>query len=382
MNWLATFRLGLAIVFFCLGLLTVIHIPHLILWMPSVIASEWGHLIAVLPALLLFGRWRLFRSKLAFAFAFSAIVLLLSPLVRVLWDLQQLPATIEETFGRLSPPGISDVPSRSEPIVFSDLFRFNGIEVVPESRIFKAGLELDLYRRKDLNNHLPLVIIIHGGYWQTGDSRQIPAVNHYLARRGYAVAAINYRKAPANPFPAARDDVIAAVDYLKHHAEEFSVDSKRIVLLGRSAGAQLALVTAYTMNDSGVRGVVSLYGPTDMVWSWNHPGNPLVIDARRYLREYLNGTPHDTLERYRQASPLNLIHANSPPTLMLHGQRDELIWARQSERLSEKLTELGVKNLLIKLAWGDHGFDCNLWGPSGQIYLYVLERFIAAVVYR
>jgi hypothetical protein len=56
-----------------------------------------------------------------------------------------------------------------------------------------------------------------------------------------------------------------------------------------------------------------------------------------------------------------------------------LIWPRQSERLVERLTELHVKHLLIALPWADHGFDANLRGPSGQIYLYVLERFLAAV---
>jgi hypothetical protein len=45
----------------------------------------------------------------------------------------------------------------------------------------------------------------------------------------------------------------------------------------------------------------------------------------------------------------------------------------------ERLEELKVKYLLISLPWADHGFDANLWGPSGQIYLYVLERFLAAV---
>ena len=61
------------------------------------------------------------------------------------------------------------------------------------------------------------------------------------------------------------------------------------------------------------------------------------------------------------------------------GGRDELVWLRQSERLAERLTEVGVNHLLVRLQWADHGFDANLWGPVSQIYLYVLERFLAAV---
>ena len=82
---------------------------------------------------------------------------------------------------------------------------------------------------------------------------------------------------------------------------------------------------------------------------------------------------------YRAASPLQLAHPLAPPTLLFHGGRDELVWLRQSERLAERLTEVGVNHLLVRLQWADHGFDANLWGPASQIYLYVLERFLAAV---
>jgi acetyl esterase/lipase len=224
-----------------------------------------------------------------------------------------------------------------------------------------------------------VVLVVHGGSWQYGDSRQLPEVNHYLAQRGYAVAAVNYRKAPVDPFPSACADVTAAIDYLKAHAEALNLNSQQFVLLGRSAGGQIALVVAYSTHDPAIRGVVSLYAPTDLVWSWEHPGNPRVIDGRKLLRDYLGGAPHERADAYRAASPLQLAHPLAPPTLLLHGGRDELVWLRQSERLAERLTEAEVNHLLVRLDWADHGFDVNLWGPAGQIYLYVLERFLAAV---
>lgn len=382
-NWgqsLATLRLGLACIAFLLGLLTLVPIPHSVLWAPSVLISEWGHLGAIVPILLLFGKRHLLRSRLAFILAICALGFLLSPLIRAVSLAQKVPGAMTESFGNVVPRSYPDAPYRPQVIVAMDLFNISMPKVRPETYTFKAGLTLDLYRRKAIPGRLPVIVVVHGGSWQHGDSNQIPAVNQYLARRGYAVAAVNYRKAPADPFPAARDDVVAAIAYLKLNADKLLLDPERIVLLGRSAGGQLVLVVAYGIQDPAIRGVVSLYAPTDMVWSWENPGNPLVIKAHKLLWDYLGGSPDQKLTTYRKASPWHLVHASAPPTLMLHGNRDEMVWPRQSERLMERLDQFRVNHLFLPLGWAEHGFDANLWGPGGQIYLYVLERFLASVM--
>jgi dipeptidyl aminopeptidase/acylaminoacyl peptidase len=101
--------------------------------------------------------------------------------------------------------------------------------------------------------------------------------------------------------------------------------------------------------------------------------------AGRIWGTHGRSTPCERPGPYRAASPLQLAHPLAPPTLLFHGGRDELVWLRQSERLAERLTEVGVNHLLVRLQWADHGFDANLWGPASQIYLYVLECFLAAV---
>lgn len=376
----ATLRLSLAVVVFLLGLLTVVHVPHRVLWIPSILVSEWGHLGAVAPMLLLFGKRHLLRSRFAFFFAMGGLLLFLSPLIRTVYGEQAVSDSVQKSFGEVVPRSFPDAPPRSSVMVAADLFKVSTTEVRPESYTYKPGLTLDLYRRNDFVGQLPIIVVVHGGKWEFGDSNQLLAVNHYLARRGYAVVAINYRKGRENPFPAARNDVIAALNYLKAHAKQLSLDPDRIVLLGRSAGGQLALVVAYGVRDPAIRGVVSLYAPTDMIYSWENPGNPWVISAHKLLRNYLGGAPNEKPEAYHQASAMQLTHASAPPTLLLHGGRDELIWLHQSQRLSQRLTELNVKHLLVSLGWADHGFEANLWGPGGQIYLYVLERFLASVL--
>lgn len=366
-------RWALTFLALCAGLISVMRVPHRALWVPSVIAKEWGHLVALLLILLLFWCLQGRRSWTAAVAATCAAGVLLSPLISALRVANVLPLALEKTFG--TPPLPPPFQARAKPLVLADLAHFSVPRVSARTLSFRPDLNLDLYRLAD-SKPLPVVVVIHGGSWHYGDSGQIPAINRYLAQRGYAVAAVNYRKAPENPFPAARDDVIAAIRFLKSHAGTLGIDPQRLVLLGRSAGGHLALVVAYSVQDPAIRGVISLYAPTDLAWSWEHPGNPRVLDTHRLLRNFLGGSPEQKPEAYHQASPLQLAHRRVPPTLLLHGGRDEMVWPKQAERLSQRLTELGCKHLFIPLPWADHGFDANLWGPSGQIYLYALERFL------
>jgi acetyl esterase/lipase len=224
------------------------------------------------------------------------------------------------------------------------------------------------------------VVVVHGGAWQRGDPSQLAPLNHYLAARGYQVAAISYRLSPAHPFPAAHDDVLAALAYLKKHAADLGLDPTRLALLGRSAGGQLALLAAYTAADPAIRGVVAFYAPTDMRYGYANPANPRVIDSRGVLEAYLGGGPDLASAAYDAASPVDFVGPATPPTLLIHGGRDELVSPRQSERLAERLARAGRPHLLLRLPWATHGCDFNFGGPSGQLSTYAVERFLAAVM--
>jgi dipeptidyl aminopeptidase/acylaminoacyl peptidase len=83
---------------------------------------------------------------------------------------------------------------------------------------------------------------------------------------------------------------------------------------------------------------------------------------------------------YDAASPLNFVARGTPPTLLLHGGRDELVFPAQSERLAVRLTQAGRPHLFLRLPWATHGCDVNFSGPCGQISTYAIERFLAAVL--
>jgi acetyl esterase/lipase len=253
-----------------------------------------------------------------------------------------------------------------------------------EERVFNTfndeKLTLDIYRPSYEHKLLPGVIVVHGGTWQSGNNSEFVALNAYLAGRDYVVAAINYRLAPRWPFPAARDDVLSAIAYLKVYGPEIGLDPSRLALLGRSAGGQLALLAAYTAGEPAIRGVISIYGPTDLQFGYEHPAPSGLYDTRGSLEAYLGGPPAKASENYYAASPINFVTATSPPTLLIHGLLDDVVKPDQSERLESRLQQAGVKHLFVRLPWATHGCDKSFGGPCGQVATYAVERFLDGVM--
>jgi acetyl esterase/lipase len=247
---------------------------------------------------------------------------------------------------------------------------------------YSNGLMLDFYPAVG-RSPSPCVVAIHGGGWSMGDRREspvIPRFYHWLASEGYSVAAIDYRLAPQAIWPAQRNDVLAAIAFLRSNSGRLKIDPQRIVLLGRSAGAELAEVAAYGNRDPGIRGVIALYGPTDLIASWEDQGDSDSFPQRRILEQYLGGMPATVPQAYQQASGARIVQPGDPPTLLIHGGLDSLVPMEQSQLLAKKLEEEGVPHALIVIPWDSHGFDyLSFDGPGGQITAYAVEWFLNVV---
>jgi len=382
----AILRLGLAVIVFCLSLLAVFHPPTYNGWKASIGVTELGHFLAMIAVLTWLPGWRRTAAgKVAAALGFFAFMLALSPIIRALAVATGLPDRLTAAFGPSQPRSLPGATPRARPFSIGRLVRKPSSPEVRMTTIpfvVRDGkpLELDFYKRDRGMAPAPLVVMIYGGSWRSGVKEDLPALNSYLASRGYAVAAVSYRFAPAHPFPAATDDVNAAIDYLKANATRFGIDSTLIVLIGRSAGGQLALLSAYTKNDSSIKGAVAFYPPTDQKWGWDNPTNQRVYDSFRTLREFMNGEPAAVPDAYRYSSPLNFVGPTTVPTLLIHGSLDPLVSVRQSARLDSALTAARRPHLFIKMPWATHGCDYVFTGPCGQISTYAIERFLAGVV--
>ncbi|HXG71837.1 MAG TPA: alpha/beta hydrolase [Gemmatimonadaceae bacterium] len=378
------FRLAAALLLFLFSLLILFPAPTYTLWMVEIAAAERGHYTALVALALLIPGWRRGRlSLISWAFALAALAIAVTPLVRAYRIGSGLPGKLDAAFGR--PPGqsLQIAAANEQPVSLRALVDTEETPGVARTTLGYASrtsgvLQLDMYRSQALTTPLPLVVVIHGGSWSGGSRADLPELNHHLAARGYAVAAVSYRFAPRFPNPAATDDVNAAIDFLKANADRLVLDASRIALIGRSAGGHLALLSAYTKQDSAIRGVVAFYPPTDQRFGYNNPSK--VIKSQRILRSYLSGTPVTRPEAYDSTSPIKFVSPQTVPTLLIHGTKDELVSVRQSRMLDVRLEQERRPHLLVELPWATHGCDFGFTGPCGQISTYAVDRFLAAVM--
>ncbi len=98
----------------------------------------------------------------------------------------------------------------------------------------------DVFRPEGADDPLPTVLWIHGGAWISGDKRDVAPYLRILAAEGYTTVGLGYTPGPEAAYPTAVAQLNDSIGYLVDHADEFGIDTDRIVLAGDSAGAQLA----------------------------------------------------------------------------------------------------------------------------------------------
>lgn len=371
-------RFGLSIASLLLSLLSLFSAPTYHTWLLAVMVSEFPLIFMgiALALILMSGITDRFR-RAGTVISVLAFVLFASPVARALLIADNLPVELNQAFKGTA------VSASNPPFSFWKLAtrgnssaRFDTIRYAGDAG---PAATLDFYHA-DSSGIRPCVVIVHGGSWSSGDSRQLPELNTYLANRGYHVASVNYHKAPEWQSPKPLEDVRKALSYLRTRAEELRIDTSRLVILGRSAGAQIALMAAYQDPDPGLKGVISFYGPADMIWGYSKPASRWVMDSRQVMENYLGGTYSQVTGRYSSASPIEYVSENSPPTLIIHGRNDVLVAYGHSTRLAAKLENKGVSHYLLTLPWATHGFDYTLNGPGGQLSTFAVDTFLEKIL--
>jgi acetyl esterase/lipase len=95
----------------------------------------------------------------------------------------------------------------------------------------------------------------------------------------------------------------------------------------------------------------------------------------------VGGTPSQLPDRYAQLSPLHRVHPGCPPTLLLHGEHDQMAPVAAMRRLHGRLERVGVPVTGVYLPHTDHAFDllATTWSPPARVAIHVLERFLAVL---
>jgi len=259
------------------------------------------------------------------------------------------------------------------------------------------------------------LLYVHGGGWRFG-KRNIDKFPYFrrLAWQGHVIMDIDYTATADASVQDMAQDVKRALLWLKENAATYGINPDCIVLGGQSAGAHLALLSAYANDepqlwpsgwngDASVLGVISYYGPTDLALLYNdvlfrfgdviqsraserveqalvrmnNPGSSLA----RGIEGLMGGKPEDIPETYELLSPITYASPKSPPTLLFHGQHDFLVAPQHSRLLYEKLRAAGAPVIYIAFRGDDHSFESTLprVSPSAQTAAYYTERFMGVL---
>ena len=332
-------------------------------WKASLLAQEFGHWFLIIGSLAAVLGWWSFAGWKRIAIV---IVSLASAIVLLLPAIGAARLTPGFQWCRLWLP-----------------WTYHHPEVVTERKTFWqdacTSLDLIVYRpAAQPPSPAACVIMVHGGGWDSGDANEFADWNEELASHGIVALAINYRLAPAHPWPAQRDDVRQAITWAKAHAKELSIDPAKIILMGRSAGGQIAAACAYGDPEVKVAGCIAFYAPMDMVFARKYAYTDDILDSLKLLRQLLGGDPEQFPDNYRTASAINFVNQTSPPMLLIHGTNDSLVWVKQSQRMTQRLEEAGVAHHYLELPWATHACDYFPSTPDGQLTMNAVLDFIAS----
>jgi len=229
-------------------------------------------------------------------------------------------------------------------------------------------LQLDVAMPEQPGVRRPAIMQIHGGAWIIGDKREQgwPLIGH-LAANGWVCFNVNYRLSPAATWPDHLVDLQYALKWIREHADEYGVDPSFVAVTGGSAGGHLTAMMGLTANDpeyqpgfedadTSVQAAVPVYG----VYDFTNRLNTMLARFRPQMLEpiimkaFFDREP----EKFQRASPIDRVHADAPPFLIVHGDRDTLAPVEDARFFAQTLREVSRAPVTYtELPGAQHAFD-------------------------
>jgi acetyl esterase/lipase len=202
-----------------------------------------------------------------------------------------------------------------------------------------ARQKLDIYLPKqNAVGASAVLIFFHGGSWHDGEREGYGFLGRAFAARGFVTVIADYRKAPSVRFPAFVQDTASAIAWVHANIAKYHGDADRIFVMGHSAGAHIAMMTALdpqwlaanNLTPDVIKGLIGLAGPYDFL--------PLTSDSSKIA---LGQWPD-----LKETQPITYARGDAPPLLLLTGDKDTVVKPRNSKILSEKIQALGGQQQL------------------------------------
>ena len=182
----------------------------------------------------------------------------------------------------------------------------------------------------------PVAMNIHGGFWRA--RYDLAHAGHFcaaLTAKGLATWNIEYRRVgnPGGGWPGTFEDIRSAWRYLPQIAKRYNLDSAKVLVMGHSAGGQLALCLA--AHESSLKRVLSLAGVVDLRQAWGHHLSDNAVVA------FLGGKPSEVPEPYHQADPMQLVIDHATSQWLIHGTGDDVVPPYFSRHYAEQKKKRG-----------------------------------------
>ena len=229
---------------------------------------------------------------------------------------------------------------------------------------------LDLYLPRGARG-VPLAVYVHGGAWVSHDKGEYTQLGAAFARCGIAAAVVNYPLAPSMQAQGQAEQLAVAVRWLIAHADTGGYVRKRIILVGHSAGAQLALYM--TVNGTLPRGTIAGIAALGSVGI--NPSTDVTTLDVRYQSIYDPAFGEDR-SQWSQFDLKPRWRGHEPPVLVIHGQQDVLAPEAISRQLYEQLKAAGDRVEYLQPANRGHWDMIEQMSTPGDLTMTAVERFI------
>lgn len=206
----------------------------------------------------------------------------------------------------------------------------------------------------------PIVINIHGGFWRAKyDLAHAGHLCAALTAKGLATWNLEYRRVgnPGGGWPGTFEDIRSAYRFLPELSKRRGLDPNKVVVMGHSAGGQLALCLA--AHESSLKRVVSLAGVVDL-----RQGRELHLSDDAVV-QFLGGTPSQVTDRYRDADPMELSIAHSTTQWLIHGAADDVVPSYLSRNYAQQKKQKGEDVHYLEISTAGH---YDLIDPHSQAW--------------
>ncbi len=239
-------------------------------------------------------------------------------------------------------------------------------------------LALDIHAPDNAQN-APVLIMIHGGAWRIGD--KVGAVGKhqvdFFTDRGFVFVSINYRLAPAHPFPAHAEDAAAAIAYVARTIAQYGGDPESLSLMGHSAGAHIAALVsvdpiylaAEGLELSALHRTVLLDGA-----AYDLKANPRTGELPPLYEIPFGDDP----DGWRAASPVKQIRKDTDVPSMLIVNVARRFGAKQPQKLHRTLRKAGHTSKRLQVKDRKHSSLNRQLGAPDDAYAPIIAAFLLA----